>query len=99
MNEIFTLKHQNHYNLRNRTDFGVPNAKIVNNGSEGVTYHVPKIWEIIPTHIDKIDKFKIAIKNRKRIWPCRLCKVYLQNVGYIHIYIYIYIYVYIYIYI
>ena len=37
-----------------------------------VTYHVPKIWEIIPTHIDKIDKFKIAIKNRKRIWYIRI---------------------------
>ena len=54
MNEIFTLRHQNQYNLRNWTEFDVPKVRIVNHCSEGVRYLGPKIWEIIPTHIDKI---------------------------------------------
>ena len=30
MSEIFTLKHQNYYNLRNLTDFDVVNVRTVN---------------------------------------------------------------------
>ena len=50
-------------------------------------YLAPKISEIVPTHIkelDTIDKFKIAIKKWKaKSCPCSVCKVYLQNIGYI----------------
>ena len=66
MNEIFTLRHQNQYNLRNWTYFDGPKVKTVNHGSESVRYIGPKIWEITPTYIkelDTINKFKIAIKK------------------------------------
>ena len=66
MNEVFTLRHQNQYNFRNWTYFGVPKVRTVNNGSESVRYLGPKIWEIIPKQIhelDTIDKFKVAIKK------------------------------------
>ena len=66
MNEIFTLRHQNQYNLRNETYFDVPKVRTVNHGSESVRYLGPKIWEIIPTRIkrlDIIDKFKMLLKN------------------------------------
>ena len=81
MNEIFTLRHQNQYNLN------VPKVRTVNHGSVSVRYFGSKIWEIILTHIkelDTIDKFKIAIKKWKpESCTRRLCKVYLQNMGYI----------------
>ena len=52
-----------------------------------VRYLGSKIQEIIPTHakeLDIIDKFKIAIiKWKPEFGPCRLCKFYLQNIGYI----------------
>ena len=51
MNEIFTLWHQNEYNLRNWTHFDVPKVKTVNHGSQSARYLDPKICEIIPTHI------------------------------------------------
>ena len=66
MNEIFTLRHQNQYNLRNWTYFDVPKVRTVNHGFESVRYLGPKIWEIIPTHIkelDTTDTFKTAVKN------------------------------------
>ena len=50
MNDIFTLRHQNQYNLRNLTYFDAPKDKTVNHGSESVRYLGSKIWKIIPTH-------------------------------------------------
>ena len=86
MNEIFTLRHQNQYNLRNWTYFDVPKVGTVKHGSERVKCLGPKIWEIISTHLKElstIDKFKVAIKKWKpESCPFRLYKVYLQNIGY-----------------
>ena len=69
------------------TYFDVSKDRTVNHGSKSVGYLGRKIWEIIPTHtkeLDTTDKFKIAIKK----WTlesstCRLCKVCLQDIGYI----------------
>ena len=87
MNEIFTLRHQNQHNLRNWAYFDAPKVRTVNHGSESVGYLSSKIWEIIPTYkkeLNTIDKFKTAIKKWKpESCPCRLCRVYLQNIGYI----------------
>ena len=66
MNEIFTLRHQNQYNLRNWTYFDAPKVRTINHGSESVRYLGSKIWEIIPAYTkepDTTDKFKIAIKK------------------------------------
>ena len=43
MNEIFTLRHQNQYNLRNWTYFDAPKVRTVNHGSESVRYLGSKI--------------------------------------------------------
>ena len=87
INEIFTLRHQNQCNLRNWTYFDAPKVRTVNHGSESVRYLGSKIWEIIPAYtkvLDTTDKFKIAIKKWKpESCPCRLCRVYLQNIGYL----------------
>ena len=76
MNEIFALRHQNQYNLRNWTYFDAPKVRTVNYRSESVRYLDSKIWEIIPTYtkeLDTTDKFKIAIKKWKlESCPCRL---------------------------
>ena len=77
MNEIFTLKHQNQYNLRNWTYFDAPKVRTVNHGSESVRYLGSKIWEIIPAYtkeLDTIDKFKIAIKK----WKPKSCPFAMQ---------------------
>ena len=76
MNELFTLRYQNQYNLRNWPDFHVPKVRTVNHGSESVGYLGPKIWEIIATYIkelDTTDKFEIAIEKWKAdYYLCRL---------------------------
>ena len=85
INEIFTLSSIiNQYNLRNWTYFDAPK---VNHGSESVRYLCSKSWKIIPAYtkeLDTSDKCKIAIKKWKpESCPCRLCRVYLQNIGYL----------------
>ena len=87
MNEIFTLRHQNQYNLRNWTYFDAPKTRNVNHGSESVRDLGSKICETKPAYtreLDTIDKFKIAIKKWKlESCPCKLCRVYLQNIDYL----------------
>ena len=89
INEIFTLRHQNQYNLRCWTHFDVPKVRTVNHGSDSARYLCPKIWEILPAHIKELDtiyKFKIAIKKWKpESRRNSLCKVYLQNIVYINL--------------
>ena len=47
----------------------------------------PKIWESVPNDLkrkESVSSFKTAIKKWKpEQCPCRLCKTYLQNIGYL----------------
>ena len=75
------------YNLRNMSDFKSHCVKTVHFGTETVSYLGPKLWNILPNEfreIDDINTFKTKIKN----WvpqncPCRLCKTYIQRVGFL----------------
>ena len=87
MNEIFTVRNRNHYNVPDWTYFDVTKVRTVNHGSVSIRYLGSKIWKIIPAHAKELytmDKFKIAIKKWKpESCPLVPCKVYLQNIGYI----------------
>ena len=48
MQEVFLVKEQGNYNLRNQTDFVIPKVKCVNYGSESIRVLGPKIWESLP---------------------------------------------------
>ena len=43
------------YNLRNRSQFIIPNVKTANHGFESLRYPGPKIWETIPPHLKETD--------------------------------------------
>ena len=87
MQEVFQVKEQGNYNLRNQTDFVIPQVKSVNHGLESIRFLGPKIWESLPNDLknkESVDSFKTAIKRWKpESCPCRLCKTYLQNIGYL----------------
>ena len=87
MQEMFTIKEQGEYNLRNQADFVVLHVESVNFGFESIRYIGPKIWESLPQDLknkETIDSFKTAIKKWKPdSCTCRLCKTYLQNIGYL----------------
>ena len=71
----------NQYNSRNRPDF-------ITLRVDTISYLGPKIWDIVPVEFrrkNSLNSFKEPIK----MWvptnsPCRLCKVYLNGIGFIN---------------
>ena len=87
MTELFEQRNEHHYNLRNNLHFITPQIRTVYHGSESISFLGPKIWNILPDRLKNatsLEAFKIQIKKWKpQNCPCRLCRVYIQNVGFI----------------
>ena len=67
-------------------NFKTRNVKTVNYGQETLAHLGPKIWSIVPMDIKKFSLSKFIKKIRK--WkpdkcPCRLCKTYIRNLGFV----------------
>ena len=87
MHEIFPDRNYSGPNLRTQTDIELPHVNSVKNGRETLRFIGPKVWNIIPDSI-KNSKSLSIFKNKIRNWvpekcPCRLCKDYVQGVGFI----------------
>ena len=66
MNEIFEVRNEHPYNLRQNYQFFRPLVRSVYHGTESISYLGPKVWDILPNIYKTIDgrhKFKKAIKN------------------------------------
>ena len=87
MTELFEQRNEHHYNLRNNVHFITPQIRAVYHGSESISFLGPKIWNILPDRLENVtslEAFKIQIKKWKlQNCPCRLCRVYVQNVGFV----------------
>ena len=87
MQEVFQTNDQEHYFLRNQRDFIIPAIKFVNYDLKSIRFLGQKIWESFPNNFNNkgsFGSFKMAIKEWKpESCPCRLCKTYLQNIGYL----------------
>ena len=84
---IFSTMNENPYNLRNYNDFRIPFARTVYHGTESISYLGPKIWEIVPREIKDLESLN-SFKKSIRKWtpnncPCRLCKRYLDGIGFL----------------
>ena len=84
---VFTRMPENHYNFRHRSDFIVSFARTVYHGTESISYLRPKIWDIVPSELKKAQSFN-SFEKSIRNWapencPCRLCKRYVNGVGFI----------------
>ena len=87
MHEIFPDRNYIGPEIRSQKDFALPRVNSVNNGQDTLRFLGPKIWEMIHTSIKHAGSLSI-FKNKIRNWipakcPCRLCKRYVQGVGYI----------------
>ena len=60
---------------------------MVNHRLESLSYIGSKLWDSRSSHMKKIDsvnEFKHVIETSKLdLCSCRLCKVYLKNIGYL----------------
>ena len=78
---------RNPYNLRNRPEFQSANIRSVYNGTETISFRGPKTWAFVPENI-KMSKSLLEFKEKIKRWKpegcmCRLCKTYIQNLGFI----------------
>ena len=88
MLDLFKTRH-NIYNLRNHREICNDIRKTVRYGTETVTYKSAQLWELLPCEIKRcstLENFKERIKS----WipdkcPCRLCKTFITNLGFIDI--------------
>ena len=55
--------------------------------TESISFLRPKIWDLVPSDIRLFQSLSIFIRKLKKWVPlqsaCRLCKIYLQHVGFI----------------
>ena len=78
---------QKPYNLRNDPEPKRRRNRTVYFGTESISSLAPKIWELIPSDIRSANSLGI-FKEKIKFWttdkcPCRLCKTYIGNVGFI----------------
>ena len=78
----------NQYNLCNHPDFRTPQVNSVFHGTKCITYLGAKMWDIVSEefkHKKSLNSFKEFIKMSVLTnCPWRLCKVYLDGVGFIN---------------
>ena len=84
---IFKSAH-NHFcdNLRNKSQFKTRPVRTECFGQQSLMYLGPKTWELPPTlrNLETVTAFKRGIKKWKpEKCPCRQCKTYLPQVGFI----------------
>ena len=86
MKNVFHFNTDIPYNLRSRSERYSRNLKTVKYGTETISYLAPKILSLVPNAIKSsksLDVFKFKIRQWEPDSPCRLCKNYLQQVGFI----------------
>ena len=87
MHHLFQFR-ENNFNLRKFRKLATHNNKTSNYRLETVSYRTQFLWTKLPSehkNSTSLSGFKTKIKNWKgdEICPCRLCKVYLPNIGYV----------------
>ena len=83
MNGAFLIKN-NKYNLRCLYS---TNKRTVKYKTETVTYRGPQIWNLVPEKTKNASSFDIFKKEIGK-WkgekcPCRICRTYIQDLGFI----------------
>lgn len=68
--------------------FSVPYVKGLHHGTKSISHLGINIWKIVPNEVRELaslSSFKKAIRKWKPSnYPCRLCKKYAQNVGFLY---------------
>ena len=81
--ESILNKRFNTYNLRNFQEFATERKRTVWYGLETFSYRYPQLWSLLPESLKEIISLSQSKRNIKHLiccnWPCRLCKVYVQN--------------------
>ena len=83
--ELFTKSNINN-NLRVTSEFALPTIRTEHYGRNSLTYFGPLIWRSLPIEIknsETLTKFQTLIKCWKPVCPCKLCKTYIPELGFL----------------
>ena len=85
MNKVVPINEPIHeYDLTSASDFVACCIKTVQCGSESLSSLRPRLWNILPDEYKKLQSVKDKIKSSiPENCPCRLCKIYIQHIGFI----------------
>ena len=85
MNKVVPINEPIHeYDLTSASDFAACCIKTVQCGSESLSSLRPRLWNILPDEYKKLQSVKDKIKSSiPENCPCRLCKIYIQHIGFI----------------
>ena len=86
LNEVF-VPCQCNYDLHGNSSLEKRRVKSVRYDTDSISFLAPKIWKILPNKIKDPETLQI-FKTKIKKWvplecPCRLCKIYLPQVGFI----------------
>ena len=85
--ESILNKRFNTYNPRNFQEFAKGRKRTVWYGLETLSYRYPQLWSLLPESLKEMNSLSQFKRNIKhwicRDCPCRLCKVYIQNLGFL----------------
>ena len=78
---------QDLFRLNAEEKFIIPKVRTEHCGKETIRYSGPITWNLVPEDIQKSESLAI-FKDKIKKWkpegcPCRLCKVYINNLGYL----------------
>ena len=73
--------------IRGKNDWVYPKVVTVNKGLETIRFLGPKTWDLVPMEM-KESKTLFAFKEKIKKWKpvgcsCRLCKIYIEDLGYL----------------
>ena len=81
------MRSEDDISTRHLSYFKSREIRTVHNGEESFSYLAPKIWELVPAeykNLDNLTEFKKEIKYWSTAsCPCRICRVYIDGVGFI----------------
>ena len=86
LTEIFVPK-ISLYNIRRNNTFERRQVHSVYQGTESLSFLGPKIWDLVPLELKQLESLEIfRLKIKKWVpfeCPCRLCRTYIQQVGFV----------------
>ena len=88
MNDVFNII-ESPYPVRNELRFKSRNIHTVMYGIERAAFVGSKIWGYMPSEL-KESKSRNEFRSKTKTWkpencPCKLCKIYLQRIGYLQV--------------
>ena len=85
----FFVRNNHNYNFRSRSELTVPSTNTVFKGQNSISYFESVIWNSIPLKLKEINSFQVLKSEIKALrpanCPCRLCKHYTENLGFVNI--------------